>query len=74
MSVTFFAQECPSCGRHLQVRLEYLGRAVACPHCERRFEAMLAPPLSDSSEDLLHRADELLATVATGARSRSIPR
>ena len=72
MSATFFAQECPSCGRHLQVRLDYLGRFVACQHCQRQFKAMLAPPQSDSSEDLLHRADELLATVAMG--SRSLPR
>ncbi|MCA9120548.1 MAG: hypothetical protein H6822_14045 [Planctomycetaceae bacterium] len=72
MSATFFAQECPSCGRHLQVRIEYLGRAVACQHCQRQFEAMLTPPQSDSSEDLLNRANQLLATVETV--TRSIPR
>lgn len=69
MSATYFAQECPSCGRHLQVRLEYLGRPVACQHCQRQFEAMLTPPQSDSSEDLLNRANVLLATVESGARS-----
>ncbi|MBC8354262.1 MAG: response regulator [Planctomycetes bacterium] len=72
MSATYFAQECPSCGRHLQVRLEYLGKSVACQHCQRQFDAMMAPPLSDSSEDLLNRADELLATVETA--SKPLPR
>ena len=66
MSATFFAQECPSCGRHLQVRLEYLGRFVACSHCQRQFEALAATRQSDSGEDLLNRANELLATVETG--------
>lgn len=68
MSATYFAQECPSCGRHLQVRLEYLGKSVACQHCQRRFDALMAPTQSDSGEDLLNRANELLATVATSAR------
>jgi uncharacterized Zn finger protein (UPF0148 family) len=68
MSATYFAQECPSCGRHLQVRLEYLGKSVACPHCQRQFEAMIAPQLSDSSEELLNRANELLATVESDFR------
>lgn len=72
MSATYFAQECPSCGRHLKVRIEYLGKAVACQHCQRRFDAMIVPAQSDSSEDLLNRADQLLATVAMG--SRSLPR
>lgn len=72
MSATFFAQECPSCGRQLQVRLEYLGRSVACQHCQRQFAAMIVPAQSDSSEDLLNRADLLLATVATA--SRHVPR
>jgi DNA-directed RNA polymerase subunit RPC12/RpoP len=70
MSATYFSQQCPSCGRHLQIRLAYLGRAVACPHCERQFNAMMVPVQSDSSEDLLNRADELLATVES---SRLIP-
>jgi len=68
MSATYFAQECPSCGRHLQVRLEYLSRTVACPHCQRQFDAIIAPRQSDSSEELLNRANELLATVETGFR------
>lgn len=35
----FFYQECPVCGRHLRVRLEYLGRQLACTHCQGSFTA-----------------------------------
>ena len=68
---TYFVQECPTCSRRLQVRLEYLGRTVACEHCNGHFEATdpaLGKNISDSAE-LLLRADELLATVET-ARAR----
>lgn len=63
--VTYFVQDCPICGRQLEVRLELLGRSVACPHCHGRFEARdqdnpprdarSAPPLN-----LMQRADALL--------------
>lgn len=60
---TYFVQECPTCGRKLQVRVEYLGKRVVCQHCSARFEA------SDHTGDDLHddagsailkRADELI--------------
>ncbi len=62
---TYFVQECPSCSRQLQVRLEYMGKSVACKHCEREFEASPAARASDSGEYLLNRVDELLASVAS---------
>jgi ribosomal protein L37AE/L43A len=31
--VMYFIQECPTCGRRLQVRVIYLGKRVACHHC-----------------------------------------
>ena len=69
----YFVQECPICGRNLQVRLEYLGRTLTCQHCQGRFVAQdpATQPVDswDSSEDLLSRADELLA-VASGSRTR----
>lgn len=65
-SSTYFVQECPSCGRHLQVRLEYLGKSVACRHCERVFQACLQPSPCDSGEYLLDRAEELLASIDAG--------
>ncbi|MFO0871724.1 MAG: hypothetical protein U0935_22600 [Pirellulales bacterium] len=36
---TFFVQECSTCGRRLEVRVELLGRQVECPHCHRQFVA-----------------------------------
>jgi hypothetical protein len=61
---TYFVQECPTCGRGLQVRVEYLGRQVVCQHCHARFEAsnVSGASMSGSSSDLIRRADELLAS------------
>jgi len=62
---TCFVQQCPTCGRSLQIRVEYLGRQVVCEHCHGRFRA--ADPagtpdaLSDSTS-LLRRADQLLGS------------
>ena len=65
MSATFFVQECPTCGRNLQIRLELLGRSIACPQCEAPIEATDSMVKSDRAHDsaeLLLRAEELLAT------------
>ena len=63
---TYFVQECPTCGRNLKVRVEYLGKKVVCQHCSARFQASEPgsndyPPLS-SSMTLLERAEHLLQT------------
>ncbi|HEV7224571.1 MAG TPA: response regulator [Pirellulales bacterium] len=64
MVSTHYIQQCPTCGRSLRVRVEYLGRQVACMHCHGRFLAYdpesPRASLSDSGLDLLRRADELL--------------
>ena len=65
---TYYVQECPTCGRSLQVRVEYLGKHVACQHCGAKFEACDPassnyPPM-DSGISLLARAEELLDSVA----------
>ena len=39
-SSTYYAQECPTCGRKLQVRVKYLGKNVVCQHCNATFVAM----------------------------------
>ena len=65
---TYFVQECPTCGRCLQIRVEYLGKRVACQHCQGKFLA--ADPANrrggivDPGNALLRRANELLDTVA----------
>jgi uncharacterized protein YbaR (Trm112 family) len=35
----FFYQECPVCGRHLRIRIEHLGKELACSHCQGAFTA-----------------------------------
>ena len=63
-----FMQECPVCGRPLEIRREYQGKKVACPHCGGYFTAIdaLCNPLGvwNQSNSLLHRADELLQECA----------
>jgi hypothetical protein len=72
---TYFVQTCSICGRSLQIRLEYLGRSVSCPHCNGSFMA-IDPAMrevvdSGSGDDLLARADELLAiSIPTRTRPR----
>ncbi len=61
---TFFVQECPTCGRRLHVRVEYLGRKVTCQHCRGQLVACdpagTRYPEASAAEVLLRRADELL--------------
>ena len=68
-STTYFVQECPTCGRNLQVRLEYLGKRVTCRHCSAAFEATDGTSVFDdasasSGVSLLERAEELLASAS----------
>ncbi len=64
---TYFVQECPTCGRRLQIRVEYLGKQVVCQHCQGRFVASdpsnvrIDGPMGSNA--ILRRADELLASV-----------
>ncbi len=68
---TYFVQECPTCGRSLQVCVEYLGRQVVCQHCHGRFEATeSAASPRGSAIDLLRRADKLLESVTSQQRQR----
>jgi len=59
---TYFVQECPTCGRRLEVRIEYLGKRVVCQHCHGKFLASDQPGADEMSESgiLLRRAEELL--------------
>jgi len=67
--ITYFVQECPTCGRRVQVRVIYFGKRIACRHCGAQFAACDPqspeyPPL-DSALALLTRADQLLEASAS---------
>lgn len=67
---TYFVQECPTCGRNLQVRVEYMGKHVICQHCGARFEACdpssAIYPASASGLSLMERAEQLIETANSG--------
>jgi DNA-directed RNA polymerase subunit RPC12/RpoP len=63
---TYYVQECPTCGRTLEIRVEYLGKRVVCQHCRG---ALLAEDPSSRRApatywSLLRRADHLLEIAA----------
>jgi DNA-directed RNA polymerase subunit M/transcription elongation factor TFIIS len=66
-SGAFFIRSCPTCGRSLEVRVEYLGKRVSCRHCSAEFDTSDPPYYSDgaseSSLNLLARAEEFIETV-----------
>lgn len=70
---TYFVQECSTCGRNLQVRVEYMGKKVVCQHCGAKFLACTPdanPALA--SDSLLARADQLLQSAeASGIGARN---
>ena len=61
---TFFTQGCPTCGRRLEVRVEYLGKKLVCRHCHGQFiaadPATAAAYGTEAETGLLRRANELL--------------
>ncbi len=70
-SASIFLQQCPVCGRHLQIRIRYLGKSVTCQHCQGQFVArdeeqagwskrLGAPDLLQRADQLIESADELL--------------
>ena len=68
-TTTYFLQECPTCGRSLRIRVEYLGQQVACQHCGAKFQASDthgASSSTDTGSEILRRADKLLDSVELG--------
>lgn len=67
-SATYFVQECPTCGRTLQVRIEYLGKKVTCQHCAASFVAFDPdagyPGKCETGISILDRAEELIESAA----------
>jgi len=74
---TYFCQECPTCGRNLQIRVEHLGRKVQCQHCSgtliARDPATARYYGTAKCSTLLERADKLLESVAEEDEHRPTP-
>lgn len=68
---TFFVQECPTCGRSLEIRVEYLGKVVHCQHCRGQLLASdrvaHVRAAVDDGAALLLRAEQLLAEASRHA-------
>lgn len=61
MNQTYFVRQCPTCGRSLHIQVQYLGRTLACQHCNGKVEAVEDSAVqADDSVALLERADALL--------------
>jgi DNA-directed RNA polymerase subunit RPC12/RpoP len=39
MGATYYIQICPTCGRRLEIKIEYIRLEVSCYHCRARFIA-----------------------------------
>ncbi len=66
---TYFVQGCPTCGRRLHVRVEYLGKKVICEHCRGSLVASDGAGKGcggdqAAAEGLMRRANELLKRAA----------
>ena len=67
-SGTYFFRSCPTCGRHLNVRIELLGREVECAQCRAIFVATEEAETSRDDlriEQLLARAQSYIDSVHT---------
>ncbi len=68
MPATTFTQDCPICGRRVEVSADHRKLTITCPHCHGAFLAH-EPPTRDGKphdrpESLMLRADRLLAMLA----------
>jgi len=74
-NATYFVQECPTCGRRLQIRVEYLGKRVVCQHC--RGQLVACDPASNRygpcGSALMRRAEELLERSAQERMQSRLP-
>ena len=65
---TYYLQPCPTCGRRLQIRVEYLGKSMVCQHCCGQFVATDPSTVRGDcphyGNALLQRAEKLLASIA----------
>jgi hypothetical protein len=59
-----FVQECPVCGRPLEVRAEYVGSQVTCQHCRGQFRVTEPARTSAATGNTLLRRAGLLLDLA----------
>lgn len=75
LSSTYFVQGCPTCGRRLHIRVQYLGKSVVCQHCRARFVA--CDPASNrygtSDSTLMRRAEQLLEDASQDSVRSRVP-
>lgn len=65
-SGTYFFRSCPTCGRHLNIRIELLGREVECAQCSATFVATEETETSRDDqhiEQILARAQRYIDSV-----------
>ena len=60
MPIQHFVQGCPTCGRKLQVLIEYDGQEMVCQHCGGDFFAKATAVQSETNDDILDRVEALL--------------
>ncbi len=76
---TYFYRPCPTCGRSVRIRVDYLGKLLICQHCRGQFvasdESLGAPipsegvsnlPLMDRAEKLLESAERMRSASSGG--------
>lgn len=62
----YFVRPCPTCGRHLEIRVELLGRRVSCQHCSAEFVATQrseTPWIDARVDNVLARAEQYIASL-----------
>ena len=73
----YFVQGCPTCGRRLVVKVEYLGKELVCRHCQGRLVAIdpetARCEAAAAINPLLQRANDLLDSVIRNKGQSSDP-
>jgi hypothetical protein len=60
-SRAYFLGECPTCSRKLEIRVELLGKRVACQHCGATHVASDAQNRQNTNPNSDQKIDQLLA-------------
>jgi hypothetical protein len=72
-----FLQECPTCSRSLEIRVDHLGRRVYCCHCGAGFLARSREEPVEPDQDadaVLRRAEWLIAEAQSGTPRWTAPK